>query len=177
MWENIVQGEQITDNNIKRPTRITCWIPRATNTQAKHVILNVLPLQQWFYENASTSSYTYIACLVTEGCSARWLSTDLLFYVNFFFNRQKNPRGDFSCLCDINYDYSFPLKSFSRSCTLRSVSYIKLCSVCVKCYNIYGYVVSLWFLPMCTPPCSLLNYPKNIGLIKYDNCFTTWLQM
>jgi hypothetical protein len=173
MWENLVQGGQITDNNTIRPMRIACWIPKAPNTQAKYVILNVLPLQRWFYESASTSSYTYIACLVIAEYSSRWLNNGLFFYVNIFFNRQKNPLWDFSCPCDINYDYSFPIKSLSRSCSLHSVSCIKLCYVCVQCYNFHGYVVSLWFLPMCTPPCSLLNYP-NIIEHKYDNRLTAW---
>ena len=45
--------------------RITCWIPKATNTHPAYVILFAFPLQQWFaYELASMLRSTYHACLV-----------------------------------------------------------------------------------------------------------------
>ena len=44
--------------------RITCWIPKATNTHSKYVILIVFPLQQWLHGRAWMFRYTYIARLV-----------------------------------------------------------------------------------------------------------------
>ena len=44
--------------------RISCWIPKATNTHSEYVILIAVPLQQWLYEGASILRYTYTACLV-----------------------------------------------------------------------------------------------------------------
>jgi len=38
--------------------RITCWIPKATNTHSEYVILFAFPLQQWLNERASM----YITC-------------------------------------------------------------------------------------------------------------------
>jgi len=43
--------------------RIACWIPKATNTHSKYIILIVFPLQQKLHEGPSMSRYTYIACL------------------------------------------------------------------------------------------------------------------
>ena len=62
MWKNFVErgGPQMT----KWRMRIACWIPKATHTHWKYVILITLPLQQWLQECARTFSDTYIACLV-----------------------------------------------------------------------------------------------------------------
>jgi hypothetical protein len=43
---------------------IACWIPKATNTHLRYVILIAFPQQQWLQERASMLRYTYIACLV-----------------------------------------------------------------------------------------------------------------
>jgi hypothetical protein len=44
--------------------RFSCWIPKATDTRSEYVILIVFPPQQWSWELASVSSYSYTACLV-----------------------------------------------------------------------------------------------------------------
>ena len=56
--------------------RISCWISKATRTQAvahalvrshtqKYVILIAFPRQQWLRERASVLRYTYLAWLVS----------------------------------------------------------------------------------------------------------------
>jgi len=62
MWKNIVEPEwpQITIWSM----RITCWIPKATNTHLEYVIRIDFPLQQWLHKRASVSRYKYIASLV-----------------------------------------------------------------------------------------------------------------
>jgi len=61
MWKYFVEPDrpQITIWN----TRVSCPIPKATNTHYEYAILIVLLLQQWLHERASMSRYTYIACL------------------------------------------------------------------------------------------------------------------
>jgi hypothetical protein len=51
---------QAADNNVRviRRMRITCWIPKAINTQSKYVILIALPRQQYFRERASMVHYS-----------------------------------------------------------------------------------------------------------------------
>ena len=44
--------------------RIECWIPKATNTHSKRVIIFVFPRQHWLYECSSLLHYTYFVCLV-----------------------------------------------------------------------------------------------------------------
>jgi hypothetical protein len=46
----------------------TCWIPKGTDIHSEYVILNAFPLQQWLYERASISPYTYIACPTNSAC-------------------------------------------------------------------------------------------------------------
>ena len=41
-----------------RRTRTACWIPKATNTHSKHVIITACPLQQWLYERALMLRHT-----------------------------------------------------------------------------------------------------------------------
>jgi hypothetical protein len=41
-----------------------CWIPKATNTHSKYVIVIAFPLQQWWHKRASMLRFTYIACIV-----------------------------------------------------------------------------------------------------------------
>jgi len=50
-WENIVELDrpQMTVWHIC----ITCWIPKATNTHSKYVILITFPLQQYLRESVS----------------------------------------------------------------------------------------------------------------------------
>ena len=59
MWKNGGGRPQVTAWFM----RITRWIPRATNTHSKYVILIAFPLQQWLHERASMLRYTYSACL------------------------------------------------------------------------------------------------------------------
>ena len=40
--------------------RISCWIPKATDTHSEYVTLIAFPLQQWLHESTSLSRYTYI---------------------------------------------------------------------------------------------------------------------
>ena len=62
MWKNIVEPErpQMTVWRI----RISCCIPKATNTLSEYVLLIAFPLQHWLHVCASMLHYTYIACLV-----------------------------------------------------------------------------------------------------------------
>ena len=34
--------------------RISCWVPKATNTHSDYVTLTAFPLQQWLHKRAST---------------------------------------------------------------------------------------------------------------------------
>ena len=47
-------------------SKISCWMPKATNTRSEYVIIIVFPLKQWLHERASILRYTYvyIACVV-----------------------------------------------------------------------------------------------------------------
>jgi len=44
--------------------RITCWIPKATNTRSYYVIFIAFRLQRWLNEGTSMLLNMYIACLV-----------------------------------------------------------------------------------------------------------------
>ena len=60
MWKNIVElgRPQMTIWRI----RISCWIPKSTDTHSEYAILIAFPLQQCWHERDSTLPYTYIAC-------------------------------------------------------------------------------------------------------------------
>ena len=45
-------------------SRFACWVPKATNTHSKPLILIAVPQQQWLREGASVLRYTFSACLV-----------------------------------------------------------------------------------------------------------------
>jgi hypothetical protein len=60
--KNIVQPDR--PQMTVRPTRIACWIPKATNSLSEYVILTAFPPQQWSHERASVLRCTYIASLV-----------------------------------------------------------------------------------------------------------------
>jgi len=62
IWKNILEPGR-TQMTIWH-MRIACWIPKATNTQSKYVLLIAFPLQQWLHEHAPVLYYTYTACLV-----------------------------------------------------------------------------------------------------------------
>jgi len=62
MWKNTVErGRPQTTIWRMRPA---CWLPKATNTHSKYVIIIAFALQQWLHERTSMLCYTYIACLV-----------------------------------------------------------------------------------------------------------------
>jgi len=61
MWKNIAEPDR-PQMTIRR-MRIACWIPKATDTQSKYVIM-LFPPKQWLRERASLLRYMYIACLV-----------------------------------------------------------------------------------------------------------------
>jgi len=62
MWTNIIEWTR-PHMTIWR-IRLSCWIPKATNTQSEYVIITAFPQQLWLHERASILRYTYIACLV-----------------------------------------------------------------------------------------------------------------
>jgi hypothetical protein len=61
-WKNIVEADR-PQMTIWR-MRITCWLPKATNTDSECVLPFYFPLQQWLQERALILRYMYIACLV-----------------------------------------------------------------------------------------------------------------
>jgi len=62
MWKNTVNADR--PQMAKGRMRITCWIPKATNTHSHYVILIAFSLQQWLQEHALMLLYMYIECLV-----------------------------------------------------------------------------------------------------------------
>jgi len=62
MWKNFVEPSR-PQMTIWR-MRITCWIPRTTNTHSEYIILIALPLQQWLQKRASLLHFTFIVSLV-----------------------------------------------------------------------------------------------------------------
>jgi hypothetical protein len=57
-------GEGIDGNMMHA---LPCWIPKATNTISKYVIIIDFPLQQWLHECASVLRNTYLASFRTFG--------------------------------------------------------------------------------------------------------------
>jgi hypothetical protein len=62
-----------------RRMRITCWVPKATNTYSGYVTLNDFSLQQWLHKGASMLryTYTYTAYLVIPSCTEMGIHTEL----------------------------------------------------------------------------------------------------
>ena len=90
------------------PTRIACWITKATNTHSEYVTLIVFPLQQWLYERASLLRYTYTACLVFFGVTQKpHLTHFLLLCVSYF-----GIRFSFSVFMFTNFFLSQPRQVF-----------------------------------------------------------------
>jgi len=88
MWKNIVERD--------RPQmkiwfiRIAYWIPKATNTHSKCVILTAVPLHQRLHERASLLRYTFIDCLVLlrlriKGWAEHAETEDKSVPFNYFF--------------------------------------------------------------------------------------------
>jgi len=44
--------------------RITCWIPKATDTRSEYVVPIAFPLENWLHERTTMLRYTYSACLL-----------------------------------------------------------------------------------------------------------------
>jgi hypothetical protein len=69
MFNNTFQKSCPLLNNVDRPQmtkwrmRISCWIPKATNTHTEYIILIVFPLHQWLQESGSVLRYTNIPSL------------------------------------------------------------------------------------------------------------------
>ena len=108
-------------------TRITCWIPKATNTHSDYIILISFLLQQWLHERTSVSHSRYIACFVyilqlfspymdsysyregfpvhvaviAENCPHEavegYLETTTASYINPFSRTSEVPNADFEC--------------------------------------------------------------------------------
>ena len=66
-YKNIVQPDR-PQMTVWR-TRISCWIPKATDIDSECVILINFPRKQWLHERASLLHYTYIAVLFTVSLS------------------------------------------------------------------------------------------------------------
>ena len=73
--------------------RVTCWIPKYTNTHSEYAILIGCPLQQCSHERPSMLPYSYIASLVTvETEYVCWaVRTDSLAVVQVDLRRLKKP--------------------------------------------------------------------------------------
>jgi hypothetical protein len=61
MWKNVAERGR-PQMTICR-TRNECYIPKATNTHSKYVMLIAFPIQQWLHERATVLHYTYFDCL------------------------------------------------------------------------------------------------------------------
>ena len=59
--------------------RIACWIPKATDTLSKYIILIAFTLQKWLRERASMFRYTYIASFVFYSAVFMYISTNGIF--------------------------------------------------------------------------------------------------
>ena len=55
---------KITDDNIIGRVRITCWMPKVTNTHSEYVIIIAFPLQKWLHECASILFYPTLPVLL-----------------------------------------------------------------------------------------------------------------
>jgi len=63
MWKNI--AERGCHRCTTWPTRISCWIPKTTNTHTQVVVtLTASPLQQWLHVCALMSRYSTLPVLL-----------------------------------------------------------------------------------------------------------------
>ena len=66
--------------------RITCWIPKATDTHSEYVIFIAFPLQQWLQERVSLLRYTlhlhYININFKKGTELIFNNCPLEFQMN-----------------------------------------------------------------------------------------------
>ena len=61
MWKSIVEPDR--PHMRIRCMCLSCWLPKAANTYAEHIIFITFPLQHWLHERASMLRYTYIVCV------------------------------------------------------------------------------------------------------------------
>ena len=88
LWDNVGKygraGQDIVDNKIQ-PTRLACWIPKATKNTLR--ICNsptyCLPLQQWLFERTSVLPDMYIACVVSNTDMKPTVWIDSVFHYLF----------------------------------------------------------------------------------------------
>ena len=74
MWIKYWTARQVTDDVIWR-TRISCWIPKATNEHSEYVILGAFPLQQWF---TNSPRFDFIRALPVANSDSRCRSESIL---------------------------------------------------------------------------------------------------
>ena len=81
-WDNVDKygrAIQAPDDNIIRPMRTACWIPKATNTHSEYVILIAFPRQQWSRERVSYLSF--ITSFVVPSGPCQLMSLLLLIFM------------------------------------------------------------------------------------------------
>jgi hypothetical protein len=64
MWEKCGRAIQVTDDNIIRRMRFTCWITKATDTHTEYVMLIAFPRQQQLRERASMLRHSTLSELL-----------------------------------------------------------------------------------------------------------------
>jgi len=84
MWKSILQPD--TPQMTRWGMRIACWIPKATKTLSKYVILIAFPRQQWLCERTSLLRYSYNASFVTICCNLRFCLPSLFFSKLYYQN-------------------------------------------------------------------------------------------
>jgi len=77
MWKNDVQRGRTKMTTWRM--RISCCLPKTTNTHSYYIILTVFPLKQCLHERASMLRYTYIACIVVHKNSIPYLVVNTSF--------------------------------------------------------------------------------------------------
>jgi len=92
--EKYGRNKQDTTDNIIRRMRFTCWITKAPNIHSQYVIFIVFPRQQWLRERPEILSYTYTACVVSNGLLSRdysGLVTSCFHFDNRLQHRMQQP--------------------------------------------------------------------------------------
>jgi hypothetical protein len=79
MWRNIV--ERGRPQMIIWRMRVAHWIPKATNTHSKYVILITFPLQQWLHERAKCYLVGTLPVLLISGLDGdEWLDSRFVHF-------------------------------------------------------------------------------------------------
>jgi hypothetical protein len=71
MWQNMVEPDRATNDNIIRRMRFACWITKATDTHSEYLIRIAFPRQLWLSERASMLRYTHIPWLLIPAAKPR----------------------------------------------------------------------------------------------------------